>query len=295
MDYDSVLSHIETSDLTGVEYRTARRLLDRASNQWTVLLSREEACDVCGVSDWGAARKSLKRLEEKGVIAVHTNNLAYVRLFDRAPDASTRAETARQRAETTREDLTEPRQNCAPARRNGANRVKTARQRAVLDGLPRDQGSPRDWEGGDLPSLPSPIVLEGGAGETAESASGEAASAPKRRGTPVDPADAVRSVGLLTDPEVGLSDHVAVQVAEKYTWEEVRRAVFRFVRDRRDGKANGPGCLPHRLAKPERFPSTISGEDLESDLWQRHHTPEECYQEIRRKWIPDEYADIILG
>ena len=116
MDADTILRHIEASNVTGNEYRTARRLLDRVSNHWTVLISREEACAVCGVTTWAAARRALNKLEEAGLIGLHTNNLAYVDFIEPIQNGAGRAETDHQRAEMAREEpeyLTEPRHNGA--------------------------------------------------------------------------------------------------------------------------------------------------------------------------------------
>ena len=78
MNYPTILAAIERADLTCAEYRLARRLLDRCSNQWTVHLSSEEACEVCGVVSWPGAKKLLNKLKACGLIRVHTNNYAYI-------------------------------------------------------------------------------------------------------------------------------------------------------------------------------------------------------------------------
>lgn len=295
MDAQRLLNRIEELGITGKSYALARRLLDRASNQWTVFLSREEACELCEVTNWASARRSLNRLQDAGLIGLHTNMQAYVYFLeppDEAPDA---AESARLRAPTAREeadDLTEARRNCAPARTNCADRALTARQRAV-SAHSQGLGSTRDWdwEGISHP-LPDPVVLEGGAGETAPDVPEVRDSAQKRRGTPaaaISPAEQARSVRLLTDPEVGLGEQVALQTAERFPFRELRRQVFRYLRDRDDGKARSPGCIPQRAAQPKRFPATITEADRLTALWQRHADEADTAdeeQELRRKYDP---------
>lgn len=279
MDHATILDAIESSLLSAAEYRLARRLLDRVSNQWTVYLTREQACTLCGTETWAGARKMLNRLADAGIIQLHTNNCAYITFLGRADLGTQRAQNDANRAESARPTEPQPRQNDAPARQNGAFRADLGTYRADLARVPRDQGS-RDWDrdGRDIPSLPS----EGGAGEDGQ---------PKRRG-PIDPAESVRSVALLTDPDVGLSEAQAVEVAAKHPWQEVRRQVFRYMRDVEDGKAAGPGCLPYRIGHPRKFPAQLTEGDRASPLWQRHHSEEETAameaEERRRRYMVEE-------
>ena len=105
-------------------------------------------------------------------------------------------------------------------------------------------------------------------------------------------------MALLTDPEVGLYPKVANEVVEKYTFREIAAQVFRYLRDHAKGKAYSPGCIPGRLSKPDQFPAEVDLDDFESALWLRHadESDREWAAEARRRmYIPDEYADIILG
>lgn len=273
----AILGIIERADLSAVEYRAARRLLDRVSDQWTVFLDRDAACAVCGVTTWAAARRILARLQEAGVATVHTNNCAYVTFC--------RAETDHQRAETARPaaaEPLEPRQNGSQARQNGAIRAETDHRRAVLAHLPKDQDQERRGRKID-PILSSP-ALEGGAGETA----------PKR----IDPDEQARSVAMLTDPKVGLYLRLAEQTAERFGFVEIAAQVFRYLRDRAAGKVRSPGCIPQRLARAGQFAAEMEIGDYEHPLWLRYASEAEAglqSQAIRRKYIPDELSDIILG
>lgn len=102
--------------LTRASAYLAGALLDRASDQWTLMLTREQTCEVCGVTNWASARRSLNRLQDAGLIGLHTNMRAYVYFLEPPADELNRAESARDRAETARpepEDLTASRRNCA--------------------------------------------------------------------------------------------------------------------------------------------------------------------------------------
>jgi hypothetical protein len=303
--------------LTRASAWLAGALLDRVSDQWTVMLTREQACEACGVTNWASARRSLNRLADAGLIGLHTNMRAYVYFLEPPQAEPARAETARERAETARaepEDLTEPRQNCAPPRRNRADRAEIARQRAETARTPRkDQDQDQQQEGRIDPSYPA-VDPSGGAGGT-ETAPEVRASAQKRRGTRPDdqpaapagpqhipPAEQARSVRLLTDPEVGLYPKLAGDAAERYGFREIAAQVFRYLRDRAAGQVRSPGCIPQRLAKPEQFPAQLEADDLEHDLWLRHASEadlewgrREAAESRRRMYIPDEYSDIILG
>jgi hypothetical protein len=282
MNHETILDTIETSSLSPAEYRTARRLLDRVSNQWTVYLTRADACEVCGTKTWAGARKGLNRLEELGIIQLHTNNCAYITFVDRAESGTYRAETTRERAETTRPELTEPRQNGAPARRNDAKRAESGTYRAETTRPPIGSGSGSRKEG----RKEDPTYLpEGGAGGETDS--------PEQP----SPDEQARSVALLMDEEVGAVQKLAMALAQTYSYEQIRRQVFRFMRDRAKGDVKHAGVLRRRLE--DHAPASITQEDRASPLWQRHHSEEETAaletEEIRRRYIPDEYADIILG
>lgn len=270
MDYATILDTIENSLLSAAEYRLARRLLDGVSNQWTVYLTREQACTLCGTETWAGARKMLNRLADAGIIQLHTNNCAYITFLDRAEMGTSCSQNDAQRAETTRPELTEPRQNDAPARQNDAKRAEMARP--LIGRLGRKVG--RDT-GTNLPTL------EGGLGETAP-----------------EPADAARSAALLVD--VGLAEGLAIDLARRHPFEEIRRQVFQYARDlekQHGNKPEGPGVIPGRLKR--HHPAKIEESDLATPLWQRHHSEEETAAwsaaENRRKYIPDEYSDIIMG
>ncbi len=290
MDADSILDYMHALELRGVSYNVARRLLDRASNQWTVFLTREDACELCEVTNWASARRSLKRLADAGLIAVHTNEMAYIRFLEPPTAQTDRAESARTRAVSAQpdpEDLTDRAETArtrAPSARQCAETARTRALSAHSQGLgSRDQGR----EGND-PIPPNPD-LDGGAG-------GNRPEMPKLRGSAhsqrIPPAEQARSVRLLTDPEIGLSESQALAAAVLHPFDAIRAQAFRYLRDHAAGKARSPGCIPQRLAQPQRFPAAVSESDRASPLWQRHHTEAETYEleaaERRAKYLISE-------
>jgi hypothetical protein len=82
--------------------------------------------------------------------------------------------------------------------------------------------------------------------------------------------DIERSVALLTDREVGCDETFARALAKEFTFEEIRRQVFRFRRDFSAGSVVSVGALRKRLQT--RWAATITTEDKKSLLWQRHET-----------------------
>ena len=150
--------------------------------------------------------------------------------------------------------------------------------------------------GREIDPLPSHPNLEGGAGGNPETEPKRRGSAQKRRGEAIPPAEQARSVRLLTDPEVGLGERNALQVAEQYPFAAVRAQVFRYLRDHADGKARSAGCIPQRLAQPKRVPAAVTEADRAGPLWQRHHTADETAEmeteERRRKYDPAYWKEV---
>jgi hypothetical protein len=216
-------------------------MLDRISDQGTLYLERQEACDLFGTGTWNDARRILGELKKKGVIECHTNNRAYV-IFC-AESAHPRAEIAHPRADSA--------YRCAESARANRQANRQANH------------SPVD----SLPSKP-----EEGSGETAP-----------------DAADQDRSVALLTDPDVRLDPKLAKALAAQYQFDEIRRQVFRLIRDLGTGKVKHPNAIKARLAK--RFAATITEQDRASPLWARHATAADMPQQTG---TADAYSDLIL-
>lgn len=104
----------------------------------------------------------------------------------------------------------------------------------------------------------------------------------------------IRSVTLLTDVDVGLDAPTAHGLAAQYPFEELLRQVFAWRRELSTGKVAGTGALLTRISR--RFGAQIADVDRESDLWRRHMgTDDDSEAARRRKYLPDEYRDIIIG
>lgn len=260
IDYEGILANIESADLSLREYRAARRMLDRISDQGTLYLERDEACKLFGTGTWNDARRILGELRKAGVIECHTNNRAYV-IFC-AESAHPRADSAQSEAPAEEGQCAEsahPRAGIAHPRADSAYRcAESARANRQANNIPLDS----------LPSKP-----EEGSGET----------------TAPDAAQQQRSVALLTDPDIRLDQELAKALAARYEFDEIRRQVFRLMRDLGTGKVKHPNAIKARLAK--RFAATITDQDRASPLWARHATAADLPQQPEAN---DAYSDLIL-
>jgi len=105
-------------------------------------------------------------------------------------------------------------------------------------------------------------------------------------------ASAARSVALLTDAEVGLDARVAGEFAARLSFDEVVRHVFSWRRDVESGRVVGAGALVHRMRS--RFGGKVLDADRKTPLWKRY-CAEHAEESERKRYIPDEYRDIIIG
>ncbi len=247
MDTAPFLRVVDSADITPREYRAARKMLDRVSDQGSIYLEQDEACALFGVTSWGDVRRILHGLKGAGVIDFHTNRRAYV-TFCRAESVQPRAEKAQPRAESAQNDEPETLKNRAesaqPRAGNAHRRAESARAyRLTNTGRQAKE------------ILPEP---EGGLGETPEPEAD-------------DEAERQHSKALLMEPEIGLDDTLATQLAADYPFEQVRRQVFRFLRDRRAGTVKSAGVLRSRLAR--NFAATINETDRASPLWAKYGDP----------------------
>lgn len=129
-----------------------------------------------------------------------------------------------------------------------------------------------------------PAFLEGGAGETADAASGETVSLPT--------ADQQRSIALLTDSEIGFDRAAAAEIATLYRFEDIRSHVFRARRDMAAGKITSYGAIRTRLERG--YGASVLDSDRQSALWLRHQTHDDGESDLRRRYAPDEYDGIII-
>ncbi len=267
---DPILTAIEAADLSLAEYRAARRLLDRLIPGHSLLyLTRAESVALCGVESWPAARRIFSGLAKVGVIELHTNSRAYIHFVARAETDQDRAETDQDRAETARgfnggraetdQDRAETDQDRAET---DQDRAETARP---IGKVPTGKVGRKDQP----TYLP---VVEGVQGETLT--------------------DAERSLALLTDPAVGVTGKL-LEIVALYPFEQIRLQVFQALREMAEKRVKSIGVIRHRLAVGAA--ATVTDADRASALWLRHQMDDEGEAERRRKYMPAEYADIIIG
>ena len=276
MDYARILDQIEQANITPREYRAARRMLDRATDQGILFLERADAYDLFGTNTWGDVRRMLTALRDAGLLDFHTNDCAYVN-FCRAKSAQPRADSAQPRAESARDgsaggcssraESAQPRADSAQPRADSARgaapnkELNTAIRQAIQihpDSLPDSQPE----EGSGETTAPSPAP---------------------------DPAEQARSIALLTDPAVGCDPRLAAALAAAHPFAEIRRQIPRYLADLARGRVRSPAVLRRRL--DGHFAAIITANDRASPLWARHPDPSDPPPPAAE---PDPYADLTL-
>ena len=257
----------------GVEAKTelvGHRLLALVGDNGQVNMTWEEWLALCGCDNVNASRRHLSRLMAAGLIHYSTNDYVYVTwlAWMDVDDGTPRAETARSRADhgTPRAEIARPRAD------DGTLRAETARPRADLRAHALPAARPRAETSTTDVSLSVDTPVTGG--QTNKQAS------------------AARSVALLTDAEVGLDARVAGEFAARLSFDEVVRHVFSWRRDVESGRVVGAGALVHRMRS--RFGGKVLDADRKTPLWKRY-CAEHAEESERKRYIPDEYRDIIIG
>jgi len=272
VDYARILASIENANITPREYRAARRMLDRATDQGILFLERADAYDMFGTNTWGDVRRMLGALRDAGLLAFHTNECAYVN-FCRAESAQPRADSAQSRADSARDEQSPadpPRAESAQPRADSAQpRAESARgatpNKELNTAIRQAIQIHTDCQPDSLP--------EEGVGET---------TAPSL-------AEQARSIALLTDPAVGCDPRLAAALAAAHPFGEIRRQAFRYLADLARGRVRSPAVLRRRL--DEHFAAAITERDRASPLWARHPDPDDPPPAGAE---PDPYADLTL-
>ncbi|MFN8468237.1 MAG: hypothetical protein U0X20_21945 [Caldilineaceae bacterium] len=155
----------------------------------------------------------------------------------------------------------------------------------------------------DLRDQPACLLKEGGAGGGSDGG-GRGAAAPGEEGgegggedppgtvpdDPVSEQEYAQAVMLLMDPRlVGVDEKTARRWAKGRSFELVRAHVFRWRREVAAGRDFSAGVIGRRLW--ERWDAPVTEAEKESMLWQLYQTE----SDLRSKYIPDEYSDIIMG
>lgn len=284
----SAITAIESADLPAPQYRTAIRLAQLCADGPAVL-SYDDALEVCGTESDHTVRGHLAGLHRAGLINYKRNAAVTVwwtaggtepdrpareSRVQRAPIDDNLIATRADRASDDHEDADDDERRAVDdqiARTAIKSRVQRA-NRAVDDqpkGYPRQSTTGRQ---AGYPGLPEP--------------SGSARGAPSA-------AEQSRTVALLTDDEVGIDGELARRIAAEFPFEQVLRQVFRLRHDMAQGKVRSPGALLTRLR--EGYGACITDADKRSGLYQRHVDAEDEAAARRRRYIPDELADTIIG
>ena len=80
---------------------------------------------------------------------------------------------------------------------------------------------------------------------------------------------------MLTNSDVGISQAKAGEIAVDYDAHTVFAHCCRYIEDRRQGKAHGPGALLHRIKNPDNWPTPKITETAGSNFYYRY------WQEVR--------------
>ncbi len=303
----AVLDQLEQSDLPAPMFRTAMRLARRtAAGSSYVRVTYEEMAEIVGTSSDHTVRGHLAGLSRAGLFTYQRNHAVHIWwkvIAERAPRASDdqvpieyRQQVIVERAPRASDDQL-PGEDGEPVIAERAPRAphdQPLREDEKFDRgtrATRDERAPRASDDHPIGRLgrkvgrliDDPTYLpEGGDGGK----------------QPADEAEAQRSFELLTDREIGLDPATATVLAQRHSFEEIRAQGFRFLRDRAAGAVRSPAVITSRLQK-RWAAGPVLADDKRSDLWRRH-----CWDEnvdpvsgdnLRRKYIPDEFEGIILG
>jgi len=296
--WDEIVAAIEGAELPAPVWRTARRLLDRLSEDGSVTLRREVCAGLCGSESDGTMRSHLGQLARAGILRYGTRDgvvwVSFV-IGERAPVISERAwvidecapviaerawviaerASARSEREVGDEDLIAERAEDEGRALSENVRAPGARLRALSD----QNGSLLVGMDG---SIPDP-----GGRSIHTNQSNHSVSVSSRR---------VRA--LLGDAEVGLKVGLLRELPDDVQFEWVLRVVLQWRRDVAAGRVDGTGALVHRLRIGRSGgvwePPELTVEDCEEPLVLRHWR--DAGEVVRRRgYLPDTLRDVIIG
>ena len=273
-DLAAVVCAIDAADLTATAYRTAVRLALRADDDRQLSLSHGELLELVGTQSDGTARSHLISLQSAGLIwyrRATTVQIVFVQRSERAlSDQNARSAIA---SADTQRALSD--QNARSAIKARAQRSK----RALSDQSITTNNIDIGREVGRYSNNNLPAYL------------------------PANPEQA-KTYRLLTDTEVKMDEPTAAKlssvVPQQYVFEQVLAnvmAVLAEIKSGRAGSARSFYVLPQRLMRG-CWPR-LTDADRASELYRRH-VPAEQEQEreeadLRSRYIPAEFADVIIG
>jgi hypothetical protein len=274
--YADALAALDVAKLSPAVLRLAVRLLAHVhEDNGYITVSWPDMLALCGVENKGSAWKYLGQLKAAGIIHYSTNERVDVafeawrtRRNERvdAPDQeSGRAETG---AWTRQNERVESDEKTATRRNWRVDAPKLARGRAKND---------------------TPIGL---VGRYKTLTSNDDLLLETNQPKPVLTEDQQRSRELLIDPDIGLSDAVAKRLASEHKFDWLLRQVFAWRDDIAAGRVDSAGALVNRIDR-NYAPGHLCEKDRASPLYQRHVSEEAQMEEIHRRYVPDEFSDII--
>lgn len=271
-DLAAVVCAIDAADLTATAYRTAVRLALRADDDRQLSLSHGELLELVGTQSDGTARSHLISLQSAGLIwyrRAATVQVVFVQRSERAlSDQNARSAIISQHGRDAERALSD--QDARSAIRTRAERSKRA-----LSAQSITTNNIHSREVGRYGNKNLPTYL------------------------PANPEQA-KTYRLLTDTEVGMDEPTAAKLSQQYLFEVVLAnvmAVLAEIKSGGAGSARSVYVLPQRLKRGGRPPLTDA--DRASELYRRH-VPAEQEQEreeadLRSRYIPAEFADVIIG
>ncbi len=276
---DLLLPAIEAAKLPPTLYRTAVRIAALTDGNGVARLEWGAMLDVAGTTSKETARGQLDRLITAGVFQCKRNHSVLV--VWQVPPA----------------ELRESRRFPGSGGESYANRVglPVAAETSEPSELRESRRFP--GSGGEtyanrvgLPVAPIGKVPTGKVGRKDQPT--YLPDVEGVQGEPQPPTDAERSLALLTDPAVGVTGKL-LEIVALYPFEQIRLQVFQALREMAEKRVKSIGVIRHRLAVGAA--ATVTDADRTSALWLRHQTDDEGEAERRRKYMPAEYADIIIG
>jgi hypothetical protein len=290
-----LLDRIDQIDVPAPVYRTAVRMARLADSTLSVTLTYEQARAITQTESDGTVRAHLHQLHAAGVLWFRRNEVIRVSFYaspapdlraERAPgqqnvggtntetvyEESERALGARNVGGTNTETVDEESER-APSARNVGGTNKTRAERAKR--APGQQlliGRLVGRQVGDRPTY-----LPGGCG-----------------GDGLTP-EQTRTAAMLTDVEFGMDESTARRLAQQFSFEAVQRNAAAVLRDVQAGRVHSVYVLPSRLQRGG-LPQVLDS-DRASSWWRRHAvgTDADPADDLRSRYLPDEYAGIIVG
>lgn len=288
-----IIARIDAAGLRASTYRVARRLLDRAHpGNGFVSLDYDEMATICETDSQSTVRGHLVALAAAGLLTYRRNARVHVMWHDWviqggsvcSRGGSDAAEMIQSGSLCTcgGSDVdAEMIQGGSLCTCGGSDAGKVIQDRSNCTHR-RSKRAPVDH----------PIAGKQAGRQAIEAClpAGEGAGG----GSPPRSDDFDRSVRLLMDPEgPGVDEATARRWARGWPFVTIRAHVFRWLRDRQRNGQLGPGVIGKRLA--EGWGASCSAEDEQSPLWLRYAGEEEATEQRRRRYMPDEYADVIQG